>query len=1698
MHYFVRNLLIICVLLINIDVVQAQCPGTIPDANFADAIRALYPALIGPPGNNTLTPAAATFTGILDFSSWGTAGRGIRLTNIDGVECFTSASELNVRNQSLTTISALPQSLTSLTCRSNQITRLPALPPNLISLDCPFNALTVLPPLPATLLLLNINTNRITTAGFPALPPDLRFLHANSMHINAPAGGTIPVGNRTLTALPALPASLEFILCASNNLSNLPPLPEKLIALDAAQNPNLACLPALPAAFFSTPLSAGYVTPSEPRLKLAGTMITCLPNLPTDWNSGKINPTSFANELAVCSVAPTISNVSMTPTPTGVSQGRLTVTATTSGGTLEYSLDGVTYQAGNSFTALTAGTYIVSVRKRSSVNCPTAPATQSVVVEAIPDAPSDCLIADANFADAIRTLYPTLIGPVGDNRLRLVSAYADALDFSGWGNAKTSQNVNSAYINKPRLTTIAGIACFSRLTRLDVANQLITQIDALPGTLTDLRCGNNQIASLPASLPSGLKSLNCASNQLTALPALPNGLEALGCGTNRLSALPELPTTLVYLRCERQFSGAPGGDVQEDQKTLTVLPTLPAGLRGLSCSNNKLTSLPTLPGSLVYLVADGITNLVCLPTLPNNFFSAGLPSGGYFNFASAGGLGFLGEPRLNIARTSVNCLPNAPTQLTASKISPSVFANANANALCSTAPSVSATAFCSKPSGQTGGVLFTPVGAGTLEYSKDGSIYQSSNLFTGLPAAGSLTFYVRRVGSGTGGCVSPVTTITLTIGTCSAQDFYADPVVGNDVSGTGSTDKPWKTIHYALTKIQADQGSTLHLAAGEFVEDSILYIPSGLNMVGAGSGKRGGSATKITGAPNLYYNLREHFTGSCGNNSDGSITGFENFDTRADLFLLQVKGNNQRLANFAVDGLDKKLHGGIFMTDGVNVVYDDIKVTNFQFSGLWLGQCQNTEIKNSYFKNNAFGNKKAAVADIMFWNSTDLSIHDTYIEETQPSYLSGSVPLGAYGIKSLAPYITNYCGTGINTALLNSESLATRLQIYNDTILVLADGTWRGGGVPAIAAEFFQIGMNDFKIYNNYVNNTVSLAGYDRSVPGGKAIRLYDNIFNIGNRNGYALEASVSHMEFNHNHVNGGLYPIASFTPDNTGFIDHVIHHNVFYDTRRQNIMHYYTQPTNLKFYNNTIVDKQGIPGISLQYTGTNLRTTGVEFKNNIFISTLGKRGNLFRDNKLSNPVFENNLFYNIDPVGNNPVVVEANEANSGIISLSGNQPRPFFELVDGSPAVNKGVVIPGITGAFQSTAPDLGAYESPFNSTLLKLLHQDGDRGQTLNNHLKPNLQLASEGVSPVPYSQLKVRYWFTAEEFAPINTWLDYAQLGTDKVKMKYIRLEQPLNGADGYVEYTFDESAGNLSSAANSGPIQSRIAKQTWTDFNEADDYSYAAATNYKVSEKVTVYRNGALVWGTEPDAAATSLKLTVRSENKTNNTNTNTISLHVKLINEGNVSVPYKDLSVRYWFSAEGTQALNYWVDYAQLGSNKIRGQFIKTATPLVGADTYFEIRIDSTLGNLEPLSNTGSIQYRLAKSDWSVFNETNDHSFKVAGPMADNDRITIYNKGQLVYGVEPTRASSGRMAAERVESSAGVYPNPASGEGFYLQTAHSLLKEQIRLLAADGRELSKTIMPITDTLWRVIPAQKLPTGLYIVQAGQQLYRVLVTE
>ncbi len=238
-------------------------------------------------------------------------------------------------------------------------------------------------------------------------------------------------------------------------------------------------------------------------------------------------------------------------------------------------------------------------------------------------------------------------------------------------------------------------------------------------------------------------------------------------------------------------------------------------------------------------------------------------------------------------------------------------------------------------------------------------------------------------------------------------------------------------------------------------------------------------------------------------------------------------------------------------------------------------------------------------------------------------------------------------------------------------------------------------------------------------------------------------------------------------------------------------------------------------------------------------------------------------------------------------------------------------------------------------------------------------------------------------------------------------------------------------------NSGEIQSHFANSDWSNFNEGNDYSMTTNTTYADNALITLYQNGILIWGTEPSAETPVVSLKAFSESK--GSGTNTISTFVDLRNVGNVAVDYKDVTARYWFTSEGASPLHFWIDYAKIGNSAVSGSFTNVSPVRTNANTYLELKVTPLASTFNPLTSTGTIQYRIMKSDWSNFNQLNDYSYQ-SGIMAENPKITIY-KGQLVYGTEPSSTNSSSMMtmssdegqSEKTQSSGPVvYPNPSAG------------------------------------------------------------------
>jgi len=155
-----------------------------------------------------------------------------------------------------------------------------------------------------------------------------------------------------------------------------------------------------------------------------------------------------------------------------------------------------------------------------------------------------------------------------------------------------------------------------------------------------------------------------------------------------------------------------------------------------------------------------------------------------------------------------------------------------------------------------------------------------------------------------------------------------------------------------------------------------------------------------------------------------------------------------------------------------------------------------------------------------------------------------------------------------------------------------------------------------------------------------------------------------------------------------------------------------------------------------------------------------------------------------------------------------------------------------------------------PITTADISLEYKDGGNGSATDNMINPHLQIVNNGTDAVSYSDLTIRYWFTSENSSALNFWCDWAQIGTSAVQGTF----GTALGMD-YLEISFDIAAGELLGDANSGTIQTRFAKTNWSNMDESNDYSYdSTKISYMLHDKITMYQNGALIWGIEPGNSA----------------------------------------------------------------------------------------------------------------------------------------------------------------------------------------------------------------------------------------------------
>lgn len=150
----------------------------------------------------------------------------------------------------------------------------------------------------------------------------------------------------------------------------------------------------------------------------------------------------------------------------------------------------------------------------------------------------------------------------------------------------------------------------------------------------------------------------------------------------------------------------------------------------------------------------------------------------------------------------------------------------------------------------------------------------------------------------------------------------------------------------------------------------------------------------------------------------------------------------------------------------------------------------------------------------------------------------------------------------------------------------------------------------------------------------------------------------------------------------------------------------------------------------------------------------------------------------------------------------------------------------------------------------------------------------------------------------------------------------------------------------------------------------------------------------------DAAAPSGMLTVQYECRQNGPSVLQAEYSIKVVNTGTTDIPLGSVSVRYWYTIDGTGAQ---AGNCASASHPCTIAFQVASPAKPTADQVAVISFAS--GTLAKGTDTGEIQIQLGGT--GNLNQTNDYSFADTGAVFTPEmHVTGYISGKLVWGVAP--------------------------------------------------------------------------------------------
>jgi Cellulose binding domain len=132
----------------------------------------------------------------------------------------------------------------------------------------------------------------------------------------------------------------------------------------------------------------------------------------------------------------------------------------------------------------------------------------------------------------------------------------------------------------------------------------------------------------------------------------------------------------------------------------------------------------------------------------------------------------------------------------------------------------------------------------------------------------------------------------------------------------------------------------------------------------------------------------------------------------------------------------------------------------------------------------------------------------------------------------------------------------------------------------------------------------------------------------------------------------------------------------------------------------------------------------------------------------------------------------------------------------------------------------------------------------------IRPYLQIRNTGPTAVSAAELELRYFYTNDGAQSEIAECYFATPGCDKISMSVVEMEPALPLADHYLSVKFRANAGTVP-VDGAFTFELALHEPSFAEYDQPSDYSWdPTKTSYTAHEEVCLYRNGTLIWGTEP--------------------------------------------------------------------------------------------------------------------------------------------------------------------------------------------------------------------------------------------------------